>query len=167
MDALIEKLSAGQIVALVSIIVGAVVALAITVAVTKYQFQALAEDTALRREKQQADLALRERLIERREEAGERAPIAELLALGATQPEPDELNAELAKRFGQLDASAEDIERTLQRALAADRAQKKMIVAVLYELLESGSSSDAILAAIRPLCAPQAPPHKEAAPAGA
>jgi hypothetical protein len=153
MDALIDKLSSGQIVAVISIVSGAVVALAMIVAISKYQFQALADDTALRREKQQADLALRERLIERREATDDKASVGELLALGVTGPAPEELDAELARRFGQLDADADDIERTLELALAVDAARKRKIVAVMDGLIAACAASDAILAAVRPLCA--------------
>ena len=90
MDALLDKLSSGQIIALVSILVGGVVALAMIVAISKYQFQALADETALKREKQQAEMSVRERLVERREADGERVSAAELLALGTSRGEPDE-----------------------------------------------------------------------------
>jgi hypothetical protein len=167
MDALLEKLSAGQIIALVSIISGAIVVLAMIIAITKYQFQALAEDTALKREKQEADLSLRARLIESREASGEKASVVDLLALGANQSEPDELDTELAKRFGQLDTSAEEIERALKRALASDRSHKKMILAVMNELLEAGVEPEAVLAAVRPLCGQTTASRKEPVSASA
>jgi hypothetical protein len=167
MDALLEKLNAGQIIALVSILVGGIVAVTMIVAITKYSFQALADETALKREKQQADMALRAKLIQAREASGDKASVAELLALGSSRPEPDELNAELAKRFGQLDADAGDIERALQRALATDAEHKRMIVAVMDDLLENGASYEAILAAVRPLCAATPLSPKEPASSGA
>ena len=165
MDALLERLSSGQIVAVISIITGGIVALAMIIAISKYQFQSLADETALRQERQQADLALRERLIEKREASGERASIAELLSLGAsvTSPQLEKLDAELAKRFGRLDASAGDIGRTLEMALATDATRKKSIMAMMDQLLFLGSDSEAILAAVRPLCTNQ-PPAKEKAP---
>jgi hypothetical protein len=159
MDALLERLSSAQIVAVISILVGGIVALAMIVAISKYQFQALAEDSALRREKQQAELTLRERLVERAATSG--ASIESLLAVGLSPTEPDSMNTELAKRFGMLDASAGEIERTLAQALAADEGHKKMIVAVMDELLEYGSSSDVVLAAVRPLCTPAAAAKKK------
>jgi hypothetical protein len=154
MDAVLERLSPGQIVAVISILVGGIVALAMIVAISKYQFQALADDTALRQEKQLSDLALREKLIERREAAGDTAGMAQLLAADLGPPENAQADTELAKRFGMLDASAEEIERTLVVALGVDAGRKKMIVSVMDELLESGAESDAILAAVRPLCGP-------------
>jgi hypothetical protein len=164
MDALLERLSSGQIVAVISIVVGGIVALAMIVAISKYQFQALADDTALRQEKQQADLALREKLIERREARGETAGVAELLALAAGPPDNGKADSELAKRFGMLDASAGEIERTLVLALAADAGRKQMIVSVMDELLEGGAESEAILAAVRPLCPPAAPSKEKPTP---
>jgi hypothetical protein len=169
MDALLERLSSGQIVAVISIITGGIVALAMIVAISKYQFQSLSDDTALRQEKQQADLALRERLIEKREASGERASIAELLALGAsfTSPEMDKIDTELAKRFGRLEASPGDIERTLGMALSADATRKKTIMAMVDHLLALGSDPEAILAAVRPLCSSQAVAKEKAAPVAA
>jgi hypothetical protein len=155
MDTLLDRLSSGQIVAVISILAGSVVAIAMIVAISKYQFQALADDTELRREKQHSDLSLREKLLER---GTDRATIDEILALGINDAVPNEENTELAKRFGMLDASAKDIERTLAQALAAEPAQKKMIASVMDELIEYGSSSEVILAAIRPLCVPAAKP---------
>jgi hypothetical protein len=152
MDALIDKLSSGQIVAVISIVSGAAFALAMIVAVSKYQFQALADDTALKREKQQSDLALREKLIARREATGDKASVEQLLALGAAEPQPDDLDVRLATRFGMLDAEAAEIERTLNRAMAADAARKKMIVEVMEELIAYDAAPEVVLAAIRPLC---------------
>jgi hypothetical protein len=164
MDALLDRLSPGQIVAVISIVVGGVVALAMIVAISKFQFQALADDTAIRQEKQQADLVLREKLIERREASGERASIAELLALGATPPGTDLADSNLAKRFGMLDASSDEIERTLVLALSQDGPRKKMIAAVMDELLNAGADSGAILAAVRPLCAAAVPAKEKCGP---
>ena len=57
MDTLLERLSSGQIVAVVSILVGGIVAIVMIVSITKYQFQLLADETALSREKQNAEVA--------------------------------------------------------------------------------------------------------------
>jgi len=153
MDVLLERLSSGQIVAVISIVTSGIVAVSMIIAISKYQFQALADETALKQQKQQADLALRERFIERREASGEKASIGELLTLGVTPSETDLGQRELARRFGMLDADAGEIERSLALALATDPGPRKMIVAVMDELLECGAASESILAAIRPLCA--------------
>jgi hypothetical protein len=154
MDALLERLSSGQIVAVISIVVGGVVALSMIIAITKYQFQALAEDSALRHEKQQADLALREKLIERREASGEKVSVQELLDLGRPPEKADSLNAELAKRFGMLEANEDEIERVLAQTLALDSDRKKSIIAVMDQLQEEEVPGATVLAAVRPLCAP-------------
>lgn len=168
MDALLERLSSGQIVAVISIVVGGVVAMAMIIAITRFQFQSLADETALKQEKQLADLALRDKLIERREAGGEKASIAELLGLGAHSADNGKADSDLAKRFGLLDADADDIERTLSVALAVDGERKKLIASVMDELLEAGAESDAILAAVRPLCATAAPSRqKQGCAAGA
>ena len=152
MDALLERFSPGEIIAVISILVGGIVAMAMIVAISKFQFQSLADDTALKQEKQHADLLLRDKLIERREAEGVKTPIGELLALGAETASDGSPEVELAKRFGLLDASAEEIQGTLQLALATDPERKKMIVAVMDELFENEAESAAILAAVRPLC---------------
>jgi len=152
MDALLERLSSGQIVAVISIVVGGVVALAMIIAISRYQFQSLADDTAIKQEKQQADLALREKYLERREAAGEKVTVGELLALGAVTTEGGKADVDLAARFGKLDASADHIERTLALALAVDPERKRIIVSVMDELIENGAEAEAILAAVRPLC---------------
>ena len=64
MDALLERLSSGQIVAVISLITGGIVALAMLVSLTKYQFHSLAEDTTLRHEKHQPHLTLPDKLID-------------------------------------------------------------------------------------------------------
>lgn len=65
METPFERLSPGQIIAVVSILAGSVVALALIVAITKFQFQALADATELQREKLQAELALKQAVVER------------------------------------------------------------------------------------------------------
>ncbi len=152
MEALLDRLSSGQIVAVISILSGAVVAISMIWAISKYQLQYLTEDTALRRERQKADLALREALVERRLAAGEKVSVEELLALGVSDPDGESIDAQLAKRFGALDTSADTIEQALRQAMATDPARKKLIVEVMDELLEWEAAPDAILAAVRPLC---------------
>jgi hypothetical protein len=154
MEALLDRLSSGQIVAVISIIAGAIVAITMICAISKYQIQYLTEDTALRRERQKADIALREMLVERRTAAGEKIDPEELHALAPSEPETgaENLDTELAKRFGALDASADAIEQALRRALATDPARKKVLIGVMDGLIENGAPASAILATVRPLC---------------
>ena len=158
MDTLLERLSPGQIVAVISILVGGIVALAMIVAITKYQFQLLADDTALKREKHQAELSLKQKMIERG--AAGASSLDHLLATDMIPTPPIELDAELAKRFGYLTADAETIEDTLRQVLASDPARKKAIASVFDELYGSDASHEAILAAVRPLCGRAASPKE-------
>jgi len=159
MELLLERLSPGQIVAVISIVCGSVVALTMVVAIAKYQLQWLSDDTALRKEKQQAELALKEKLLERGVPVGG-ASLDSLLAPEAGMFEADDetvrLNAELAKRFGSLDieddARGSGLEEALTRALAADNARKASIIKVMDELLGIEAPHNSILAAVRPLC---------------
>jgi hypothetical protein len=168
MEMLLERLSSGQIVAVISVVCGCTVGIAMIVAITKYQFQALADDTALRREKLQAAIAYRQKLLDR----GETPPASldELLTPESSgvgcevEESPEEQqNAELARQFGLLDLPGNQIEETLTRAMATDPARKATIIAVMDELLENGAPHMAILAAVRPLCPAGAPAPKPTA----
>jgi hypothetical protein len=169
MDTLFERLNPGQIVAVVAIVAGCIVALAMIVGITKYQLQALADETALKREQQQADLAIKQKMVERGGKIGE--PSLDLL-LTPESPPPDKnrerLNAALAKRFGMLNGTGSEIEDTMTRVLALDSERKTMILEVMDELLANDAPPAAILAAIRPLCgSAHGAERKEPAVAGA
>jgi hypothetical protein len=165
MEMLFERLSSGQIVAVISIVCGTVGGLALIYAITKYQLRALAADTAQKREKQQAEIALRDKALERAAATG--ASLDALLAPEAETPaapgEAESLNAELAKAFGSLEVESDDIAQAMSLAMGADAARKRTILKALNELLEDGTTAhESILAAVRPLCAPTRAP--EAAP---
>ena len=144
----------------ISVIVGGIVALAMIYAITRYQFQLLADDTALKREKQQAELALKKRLIESGN-AGS-AGLDAILAADMLPASTAEIDAILAKRFGSLDADGKLIEEALHRALATTPERKRAIRDVIDELMENDTPHDAILAAVSALCR-QTP--RESAPA--
>ena len=165
MDTLLERLSSGQIVAVVSILVGGIVGLAMIYAINKFQFQVLADDPALQREKQQAEVGLKQKMIERGI-AGTpgAATLEELLATDMVPTPAAELDAELAKRFGSLDAAAEHIEDTLRRVLATDGPRKRAIREVMDELYENDAPHAAILAAVSAMCRTM-PAAKEPTPA--
>ncbi len=154
MEILLERLSSTQIVAVISVVCGCIVGLAMIVAISKYQFQLLADDTALKRERQQAELALKQKLVERG--GKDTASLDALLRpeVGMVDEDSEQLNAELAKRFGALDMPGEVIEATLTRTMTLDPARKRTIIGVLDELLDNEAAPAAILAAIRPLCGP-------------
>lgn len=152
MDTLLERLSPPQIVAVISVACGCVVALSMIYAITKYQFQVLADETSLRREKQQAELALRQTLAERGTAGG---PSLDTLlrpeGSGDAGEDAERLNAELGKRFGALQADGEQIEAAFRLAMATDPVRKATILEVMDEL--GGSyPAEAVLAAVRPLC---------------
>jgi hypothetical protein len=149
MDGLIEKMSSAQILAAIAILVGGLVALTMILSITRYQLRSLEDDTALKREQQQGELALRNRLVEQGVVKDEKSLDA---LLTATHPVPDELDTGLATRFGMLSLDAEEIESTLQLAMTADPTRKQAIISVMDELLEYAAEPEAILAAIRPLC---------------
>jgi hypothetical protein len=150
MDSVLEKMSSAQILAAIAILTVGVVFLTMILTIYRYQVRSLEDDTALRREQQQGELALRNRIVEK---GG--ANLDELLA--ATHPVTDELNTDLAKRFGMLSVEAEEIESTLQLAMTADPARKQAIIGVMDELLSYEAESEAILAAVRPLCPSPSP----------
>ena len=159
MDALFERLSPGQIVAVISVVCGSLVAALLIFAVTKYQFQALADETALQRERQQAEFALRDKLIDRG--GATEANVDALLNLEDAEEEYEEgdaesvdLDGELAKRFGQLTVDAGEIEEVLRQALASDAERQQAIIDVMDALFEADAAPEAILAAVRPLCRP-------------
>src|SRR4051794_20796112 len=108
MELLIERLSPPQIVAVISVVCGCTVAITMIVAITKYQFQLLADETALKREKQQAEIAMRQKAFERAAASG--TSLDALLTpegIGSDE-ESEKLNAQLATRFGSLDLNAEE-----------------------------------------------------------
>src|SRR5262245_17930588 len=102
MEALLDRLTSGQIVAVISILTGGTVAVSMIWAIAKYQLQALAEESALQRERQKADLAMREHLVASRIGTGEKVSLEELLALGLSEPGAQNVDAALATRFGML-----------------------------------------------------------------
>ena len=120
MEMLLERLSSGQIVAVISVVSGCIVGLAMIVAISEVPVSALADHTALKREKLQANIAYRQSLLER----GETPPASldELLTPETAEEEcedeeenPEEQqNAELAKQFGSLDLPGNQIEEALR-----------------------------------------------------
>jgi hypothetical protein len=155
MDTLLERLSSTQIVAVIAIVVGGIVALAMIWGITKYQLQALTDDTSLKREHQQTEAALKQKIVERGGMPSE-ASLDELLTpeTSAVDEDSEKLNAELAMRFGDLALPTSLIESTMARAMATDPTRKRTIINALDELSEREAQPAAILAAIRPLCHP-------------
>lgn len=151
MDGVLDKMSAAQILGAIGILTVGGVVLAMIMTIYRYQVRALEDDTSLRREQQQGELALRNRIVEK----GGAATLDDLLS--ATTPVTDELNTTLATRFGRLDMNADEIGATLRLAMAADPTRKQAIIKVMDELFEYDSEPEAILAAVRPLCPSPSP----------
>ena len=149
MDGVLERMSSAQILAAIAILTGGVVFLSMIFTIYRYQVRSLEDDTSLRREQQQGELALRNRLVEQGVVKDEKSLDA---LLTATQPVANELNMTLATRFGMLTLDPGDIEATLKLAMTADPTRKQAIIDVLDQLIEYESEPEVILAAIRPLC---------------
>lgn len=161
MEALLARFAPEDFLILVAVVGGVVVMLTLITSITKYQMQALTDDTSLRREKQQAEIALRQKAAERGLFTGG----ADLDALLAPEPrvvneQTERENAELARRLGALNTNGEDIEEVLTLAMAAEPARKATIIKVLDDLIGLAAPPAAILAAVRPLCGAlkEAPP---------
>jgi hypothetical protein len=160
MDAFWERLSSDQIVAVIAIVVSGIVAITMILGIVKYQLHSLADDTALRRERQEAELLLRTKIIEHASKTG--ANLDEFLAKGLPLPDPEQrertsstdadVDAQLAKRFGMLELPSEEIECTLALTLALEPAQKRTVVDALDEMIDLGADPKPILATVRALC---------------
>ena len=158
MNALLERLSPEQLVILILVLIGGIVTVIAILATTKYQLQSLADETMLKREKQQAELSLRTKMIEHAKATG--SSLDALLALDETPPDINGLNAELAKRFGKLETSTDDIQQTLERAMAQESSRKQAIIDVIDDLFNSGADHGPILATVRGLCSSEVTKEK-------
>ena len=65
MDGVLDKMSSAQILAAIAILTLGGVLLAMIFTIYRYQVRSLEDDTALRREQQQGELALRNRIVEK------------------------------------------------------------------------------------------------------
>jgi hypothetical protein len=156
MLSLLDRLSSGELIAFVSIVTGGIVVVVFILSIAKYQLQALSDETTLKREKQDAELAMHSKLIEEAIASGAK-PEALLARTEMTPPSPkpivnnDESDARLAKCFGMLEIPSEDIEESLLRALKLDPSRKNAIADVITGLIAESASHESILAAVRGL----------------
>jgi len=102
MEGVLEKMSSAQILAAIAILVGGLVALAMILSITRYQMRSLEDETALRREQQNGELALRNRMLEHGVANGNTNLDALLTPFSPPTGPADELNSGLAMRFGML-----------------------------------------------------------------
>lgn len=166
MVALLERLNPEQLVGVIAIVVGGIVAIVLILCVTKYQIQALTDLAAMERDRQQVDLTIRTRLIEHGIATG-----ASLETLVATEPavvsasaksktsDRNKVDASLAKHFGMLEIEPEVIEETLVQALQLDPSRKSAIIDTIEELIAEGADHAPIMAVVRGLC--HSPREKE------
>jgi hypothetical protein len=160
METFLARWSPDEFLALVGIVLGTVTAVVLILAFTKYHLQALTADTELKRERQRVELSLKEKLVERASTLPEaERSLESLLGDGTSPPHgaalltEDALDVELAKRIGSLDASPNDIERTLVLVLAADTRRRRSALGTMEDLEAKGADPTAIQAALRSLCA--------------
>ncbi len=153
MDTLVDRLSPTQLVTVISIICGAILGLVLILAITKYQLQALTADTDLKRERQQAELGLKEKLVGNANTPDE--GLAAMLRLDVISPgESSNLNVKLAKAFGLMNVGNDLIEDTMGRALLLEDGQKRIVLEIIDDLFAEGAEHFSILAAVRPFCQP-------------
>jgi len=149
--------------------------LALILAVYRYNVRALADQTALQRDRQQAEMALKRELIQRGLPAQELERYVDLLRLADQQPasptsfkpaspspsregagfSDEGLRAQLAQSIASLeDVSAEEIEQTLALVMAVDRDRQTAVLNLIEELSANETNPEATLAAVRALCRP-------------
>jgi hypothetical protein len=153
MNALLDRLHADQIQAIVLGLIGGIVAIVLIIALTKYHLQLLVEEWALKREKQDAELAIKKSIIDRAAAGG--ASLEALLAaesnLSKASATSEDWDARIARSLGVLDISPREIEDSLARALALDVNRKKAIVEAIDKLVAEGAEHESILAVVRGL----------------
>jgi hypothetical protein len=163
--------SPGQFLALVAIVLGAVCLIAITLTTYGYNLRALADSTALQRERFNADLALKRDLLQRGLSPQELEQTIKLLKLDEPPPlpvsGPSEEDAEvefcaLATHLEQLSPQA--LEEVIALVRAADAGHKRTALAVLRNLVARGVEGPVALAAIRSVCRPRERLRDEAKP---
>lgn len=140
--------------------------LAIILAVYRYSVRALADQTALQRDRQQADLALKRELIQRGLPSPELERYVDLLRLadrlpapisspGATGPSDEGLQVKLAESIASLEEiSPSEIEQTMALLVTADRDRQAAVLSLIEELTSNDINPKATLAAVRSLCRP-------------
>lgn len=134
---------------------GALVAIVLILTTWNYYVRALADETALKRERQEAELALKRELIQKGLSTDELARRLELLRLD--EPRDTDAEANLVKNLALLpDLPGETIESTLNLIHGIGPARQQAILGVVEELIGQDAASPAVIAAVRSMC--NAPP---------
>lgn len=141
--------------------------------IAHYQLRALADHTALERERAQAGFALRQDLVGRNLPAEELRAALGALGLegggsGPARPVPadEELTAKLLHGLMACGkgVSSHDIQVTVAEVTAADPAIQRAVARVLDQALEEGYEGEQVYATVRAAC--QAAGLRKPAPAG-
>lgn len=137
--------------------VGASVVLVVFIlSVLYYQVRSLAEETALRREKQQADIAIKQDLLRRNLTAADLKLALELLGV-ADGPAADELRAGVVSTLLSCwdDTVAPGlVEEAVTLIAAADRGALLTLQRVLDDVVDHGSVGPSAFAAVVSMCRP-------------
>jgi hypothetical protein len=152
------------LIGMIAVVLGFILLFTFILAIYRYNVRALADQTTLQRERQQAEMNLKRELIQRGLPAQELERYVDLLRL-ADQPPPapsapqgstnlsDEgLRVRLAQDIASLeDIEGEDIEKTLALLTDASRERQTAVLKLIEDLTASGAETGVILAAIRSL----------------
>jgi hypothetical protein len=170
MDTFLQKWTPTEVLYLVGLCAVSLSVLALILAVYRYNARALADDMALKRERQQAELTLAKELVQRGLPAHDVAHYLELLS----PPKPnapavrwpqatsnlsdEQVRARLATSLASLeDVPPQEIEQTMALVMGADRDRQNAALSVVEELGGSGASTAVVLATVRSLCSPSGP----------
>ncbi|MBX9579444.1 MAG: hypothetical protein K2X87_03975 [Gemmataceae bacterium] len=150
-----DRWSPGQFTLLVMTVGIAAAVVVFILSVAHYQLRALADHTALERERAQAGFALREQLVRRNLPAAELQAALVALgleAVGSSRATPDDdQTADLLKGLLACGegVEAEDMEATAALAAAADPATRRALARVLADAAENGYEGERVFAAVR------------------
>jgi hypothetical protein len=153
-----DRWSPGQITLLVMTVGIAAAVIVFILAITHYQLRALADHTALERERAQAAFALRETLVRRNLPAAELRSALDALGLDAGGSPPaaadGELTAAILKGLMACGkgVSAGDIQATVAEVTAADPATQRAVAEVLDDAAENGYEGEQVFATVRAAC---------------
>jgi hypothetical protein len=145
----------------------------LVITIYRYNMRSLADRTTLRRERQQADLLLRQELLKRDVPTEEMSHLLTLVTL----PDPDapfrptltpteDTTVRVVSLIAGLAESAppELVAETSELAAGADRSLQLVLVRMLEEMMENGVSGAVALVSVRSVCrAPRAPGLKQEA----
>jgi hypothetical protein len=156
---------------LVVAVAGAVSLIVLILTIYGYNLRALADATALQRERLNAETALKRELIQRGLAPPELEQTVKLLNLdesppAAPNPSGESSDAEFAKLLFSLEGiTPQAIEEIITLVRTVDGPRRRAALSVINELMERGVEAGPFaVAAIRSLCRPPTLPLEEAKP---